>query len=245
MTTDESQRLERLRARVERLRLVLAAFAVVAAGALVAAFRPAGDVASAGEDVLRARGLVIEDARGRPRILIGAPLPEVEGRTRDDSASGLLVMDASGTDRVAVGYPTNPRLRTGNGTGRRTSPSAGIAVNDSLGRERGGFGVLDDGRVNLGLDFPTHEGVSLGIVPDWGVAGLMVWGGDEGNPQRVYLGANFDSAGMGPGGLYLNGRNGQKWLRLDRDGGTARMEVDDPTTGETLLDVIDHVRRER
>lgn len=241
MTADESERIERLRRRLDRQRLLLAALAVVAGLAVFAAFRPGGGPA-AEDEVLRVRGLVVEDARGQPRILLGAPYPEVEGRARDDSAAGMLVMDASGTDRVAVGYPRNPRLKTGKGWGRRMAPGAGLVFNDSLGLERGGIGVMDDGRVTLGLDFTTHEGVSLGIVPDWGAAGLTVWGANEGDPQRVYLGANFDSTGVGPGGLYLNAREGGKWLRLHREGGTARMEVVDPETRETELDVIERAR---
>lgn len=102
---------------------------------------------------------------------------------------------------------------------------------------------MDNGRVNPGLDFPEREGMSLGIIPDWGAAGLMVWGTDAGNPQRVSPGASFDSTGIGPGGLHLKDRTGGKWLRLHREDGTARLELLEPESGEVTLDVIERVRR--
>jgi hypothetical protein len=44
--------------------------------------RPA--TAQAADGVLRIRGLVIEDASGRERILIGAPIPAAANRVRTD-----------------------------------------------------------------------------------------------------------------------------------------------------------------
>ena len=51
--------------------------------ALVVLFVRSG---TATEDVIRARGLIIEDAAGRERILIGAPVPEAANRVRTDEA---------------------------------------------------------------------------------------------------------------------------------------------------------------
>ena len=38
------------------------------------------------DGVLRVRGLIVEDAAGRERILIGAPVPEAANRVRTDEA---------------------------------------------------------------------------------------------------------------------------------------------------------------
>lgn len=38
------------------------------------------------EDVLRARGLIIEDDQGKERILIGSPIPRAKNRVRTDLA---------------------------------------------------------------------------------------------------------------------------------------------------------------
>ena len=61
----------------------LQGYAVLASIALVVLFVRNG---SAEEDVLRARGLIIEDAAGRERILLGAPIPEAINRVRTDTA---------------------------------------------------------------------------------------------------------------------------------------------------------------
>ena len=85
---------------------------------------------AAEEDVLRARGLIIEDAAGRERILIGAPIPEAVNRVRTDEArvrevwapgfpdpdaymgyyqdyshetNGMLILSEDGFDRLAEG----------------------------------------------------------------------------------------------------------------------------------------------
>ena len=50
--------------------------------------------------VLRLRGLVIEDDQGRPRMLLGAPTPQVTGRKRREGVDGIVLL---GPDRVAVG----------------------------------------------------------------------------------------------------------------------------------------------
>lgn len=55
--------------------------------------------------VLRIRGLVIEDASGHDRILIGAPVPGVNGRKRQDDTVGVIVLGENGNDRVVLGAP--------------------------------------------------------------------------------------------------------------------------------------------
>jgi hypothetical protein len=59
--------------------------------------------ASEKEDILRVRGLVVEDQSGHERLRLGAPLPDpiVHGvrRKRSGAVSGLLISDSNGNER--------------------------------------------------------------------------------------------------------------------------------------------------
>src|SRR5262245_36911017 len=127
--------LDELRRDVRRLKLYAAgtSLALVALG--LSSFRSSED------EVLRARGLVIVDAEGRDRILVGTPVPASKGRIRTDferakatwgeryggemewfrkvknETNGILILDESGQDRIAIGDPTpdpasGPRIAT-------------------------------------------------------------------------------------------------------------------------------------
>lgn len=188
----------------------LQGYAVLASVALVVLFVRSG---AATEDVLRARGLIIEDEAGRERILLGAPIPEAANRVRTDTARlrelwgpqhpdideymdsyqdynhgayGLVILNEDGFDRLILGEETpDPHL------GKRLAPSTGLVVHDRRGFERGGLGVLsreDSDFVVLGLDSSRGEAVSL-IAYDEGMVG-------------VYLneGGDFMFLGKGPQG---------------------------------------------
>jgi hypothetical protein len=117
--------------------------------------------------ILRSKGLIVEDANGRERILIGAPVPVVSGRKRQDSTVGLLVLGESGADRIAIGAPF-PDPQSQGKTFDRIGRGAGLVFDDANGDERGGFGVMDnDGRATFGLDYPhgTGEAITLGVLP--------------------------------------------------------------------------------
>lgn len=155
-------------------------------------------------DVLRVRGIVIEDAEGRERILIGAPIPEVAHRIRTDfekaeaawgerfpdmewyrkldhDTVGMLVLDENGHDRIAIGDPTpDPNV------GRRIAPSVGIAINDAEGFERSGWGHFPElGRVGFGLDRQDGEGLNLFILED-GTSGVLIR--DKDGEHHTFLG---------------------------------------------------------
>lgn len=201
---DEQLRI--VRREVARLRRMMAAMAMALALILLAAaaFRPSQD------EIITARGIVITDSLGRDRILIGAPIPSVEGRVRTDpervrehwagrypdpdqymgyyanyrhDTNGMLVLDGNGFDRLVVGDPVpDPNI------GRRIAPSTGLVVNDRKGFERTGYGVLDLGeryRVVLGLDGEQGEGVVL-YLDDAGRRGMAVIDGEH----SARLGAN-------------------------------------------------------
>lgn len=191
-----SDELARLRRDV---RLLKAYALALTAAALVGGLAAFGRAAPT-DQVLRARGLVIVDAAGRERILIGAPVPAARNRLRTDTArvrrevapqfggvpadaylryyrdyrhavNGILVLDERGVDRLAFGDSVpDPNI------GRRIGPSTGLVLNDARGFERTGYGVLTvegKDRVVLGLDAKGDEAVVLS-VNDSGPAGLSV-----------------------------------------------------------------------
>lgn len=135
-------------------------------------------------DIIRAKGIIIEDENGKDRILIGAPIPSSKNRVRTDtslvrkyfaneiypkdpnkymewykkyrhSAFGMVVMNEKGIDVMQLG----DQLSDPN-AGRRIFLPTGILLNNQKGMEMGGFGThtFDDGRsgVALGLDDPGN-----------------------------------------------------------------------------------------
>lgn len=143
-------------------------------------------------EIIRAKGIIIEDSAGKDRILIGAPIPFSEDRVRTDtslvrkywagtyknadefmqwyksyyhSAIGMVVMNEKGFDRVLMG----DKLADPN-TGKRMFESAGIVWNDRAGWERGGSGVntTADGKARsvIGVDNTNGEAVHLVALED-------------------------------------------------------------------------------
>ena len=182
----------------------LQAYAALLTIALVVLFLRSGTTT---DDVLRVRGLIIEDEAGRERILIGAPIPEAANRVRTDearvrevwasryedgeaymgyyqdydhAANGIVILSEDGFDRVALGDPVpDPNI------GRRIGPATGLIINDLQGFERTGYGFIDqdDGwHVGLGLDSDRGEGLTLALDND----GMVVMVGDGEN--RILLG---------------------------------------------------------
>ena len=150
-------RLDRLERKAKRYRLGAIAGALaltLSAGATLADSAGAQEAAA---DVLRLKGLIIEDSAGRPRIVMGAPAPQVAGRDRQDALTGIVYLDENGADRLTFGAYPDPMLESG--TVARRVPGAGILIHDREGVERGGYGVLDDGMAALTVDWPkTGEG---------------------------------------------------------------------------------------
>ncbi len=163
------------------------------------------------ETVIRARGIVIVDDKGRERILIGAPIPEARSRVRTDlkrveqiwatrfadpkaymgfyatyrhSMHGMLVLDENGFDRLAIGDSTpDPN------TGKRIGAGPSIDITDANGFERSGWGMLTVGgkdRVTFGIDNRDGEAITL-TAQDGGKTGLSVNGTDR---RSIFLGVS-------------------------------------------------------
>ena len=192
------QRLERMEKKYQRLKWAVSSGALMVllglAGYGFTKERPA--------DIIRARGIIIEDERGRDRILIGAPVPASRNRVRTDTAlvrkhwggnfgknadqymkwyrdyyhgaDGIVIMNEEGFDRVLVG----DKLADPN-TGKRMFTSSGVLWNDAHGWEKGGAGVntTDDGqsRSVVGVDDSNGEAVHIVALED-GTRGLMIGG---------------------------------------------------------------------
>ena len=108
---DESKAIERRLARVERTNSILAGLVstmvVFACSAVLAAFSQTGPSA----EPLRARGLIIEDATGQPRILLGAPIPD--RNAGGNPRAGMIINDAAGVERFGLGLQQSGRLVIG------------------------------------------------------------------------------------------------------------------------------------
>jgi hypothetical protein len=153
--------------------------------------------------IIRAKGIVIEDAQGKDRILIGAPIPASTHRVRTDTTlvrkhwasrfgdeandymawykdythttDGMVIMNEDGFDRVVIGDKvTDPNI------GKRMFEMAGVVWNNREGWELGGAGVNTsrDGKIArsiIGLDNEEGEAVHLVALED-GTKGMIIGG---------------------------------------------------------------------
>jgi hypothetical protein len=169
--SDQDIRLARMEKQLRLFQIILVIGGAVLAATIYVALD--AQVRSHGSrEILRVRGIIVEDETGHDRILIGAPVPKSRERKRQDSAVGLVLLSENGIDRAAFGAPAPDPQSEGN-IRRRIGAGAGLFLNDQAGNERGGFAVLDnDSRVVLGLDYPegVAEALTLAVIPDEGAS---------------------------------------------------------------------------
>lgn len=129
--------------------------------------------------VLHLRGLVIEDAQGRARILLGAPFPTVHDRRRQDATTtAMLFLDEKGRDRFSIGEKMPAQL---NGKVspqfHRIGAGYGLTIYDSAGNERGGMGFISNGsrvsRAVIALDRPGQDAWGAMVDDKTGFAGTV------------------------------------------------------------------------
>ena len=156
-------------------------------------------------DIIRVKGIIIEDESGRERILIGSPIPYSKDRVRTDTAlvrkywaskfknpnqymewyskykntaDGIVFMNEKGFDVVQVG----DNLSDAN-VGKRLFKASGITWNSQTGWERGGAGVntTEDwkSRPTIGLDDDSGEALHMICLED-GSKGIII-GGENGS----------------------------------------------------------------
>lgn len=208
--SDSAAATAALRREIRRLKVIcfLSMFSMIC---FVLSFRTVQ--AQSDNRILRVRGIIIEDAAGHERILIGAPIPAAQNRVRTDEArvrevwakrlipgnpdrymnfyktykhdtNGILILDEQGFDRLALGDQTpDPNI------GKRNAPSTGMVINDEQGFERAGFGlhnVNGQHRVVLGMDSNEgREALSLAVRDEGGI-GITI--NDRQQQQSLYAG---------------------------------------------------------
>lgn len=156
--------------------------------------------------IIRVKGIIVEDEKGRDRILIGSPIPFSDDRVRTDTAlvkkywasklfpknpskfmefyknyyhatDGIVIMNENGFDRVLLG----DKLADAN-TGKRNFEAAGISWNDRNGFELGGAGVntTKEGKARgvIGLDDSDGEALHIVTLED-GTKAIII-GGENG-----------------------------------------------------------------
>ena len=141
---DVHEQLERLERRLRNAQIKITALAVFAAASVAAGCVSIATAESPllRDGILRARGIVITDARGVERIHIGAPVPDApgEGGPRVAESTGMLIHDENGRERWGVGLLSNGVLSMG------FDAAPGAAAGSGANRERLHLGVTPDGR---------------------------------------------------------------------------------------------------
>ncbi|KRE88629.1 hypothetical protein ASG87_08595 [Frateuria sp. Soil773] len=207
----------RLQREVGRLRLlvIVALLAVIALAALPLLRKP--DIPAKPDPVLRAQGLVITDAQGHDRILIGAPVPASNDRTRKDSASdGIVFLGKTGADRLAVGQLPTLHINGKTYKRRGDDDNYGMTLYDTKGSERGGLASMGTGRVGLALDraTPPYEAIGLMIDDSENFAGMYInYGDPKARDSAIELGTGTDKVSIA-----LKDKDGHPRARLGLDG---------------------------
>lgn len=191
----EKEKLSKIEIRFKILSYLFVVFVIVTSSLFIVMFKERGNL-----DIVRAKGLIIEDEKGRDRILIGAPIPFSKDRVRLDSAKvrkwwasefegqekeymewyknykhsavGMVVMNDKGFDRVLIGDSlADPNI------GNRSFELSGMIWNDAQGWERGGLGVNTTksglSRSVIGVDAMSGEAAHLVAMED-GTKGLII-----------------------------------------------------------------------
>jgi len=181
MVNDLEQWMHSASRQISTLRFICIGQFIVIIAVTASLWLPNSVQANPRSDVLRVRGLVIEDAQGKPRILLGAPFPSVAGRKRQEEGSAaMLFLSQDGTDRLLVGegigaqiagkvYPREKRAVIGS--------AYGVTIMDGDGNERGGFGFTalpsGGGRAVVSLDRPVGDAWGAVVDDKTGWAGMV------------------------------------------------------------------------
>ncbi|WEN16206.1 hypothetical protein PY254_05935 [Rhodanobacter sp. AS-Z3] len=206
----------RLQREVSRLRVlvIIALLAVIALAAMSLLRKP--DAPAKSDSILRAQGLVITDAQGHDRILIGAPAPASKERTRkDDASDGIIFLGKTGADRLALGQL--PALHIDGKTYKRRGDgdNYGMTLYDTKGSERGGMAFMGQGRVGIALDraTPPYEAIGLMVDDKENFAGMYInYGDPKARDAGIELGTDANSVHV-----QINGTDGLTRAKLDVD----------------------------
>jgi hypothetical protein len=169
-------------------------------------------------DVIRTRGVVIVDAEGRDRILIGAPVPvSVDRKRKNAETPGAVFLGADGADRLILGEAPGPMIN-GNAS-KRIAAAVGLTFHDPKGNERGGIGFLGNGRAAVVLDRASGDAVGMMVDDATDFAGMLIaypppaeqWAFKLGTTGRETAFEVYDSQGAIRSELKLNGGEAPAW----------------------------------
>ena len=108
---DKNDPMEKRLAQLERTNRILVGVISTTFLLVCSAVAAAFSQSAPAQESLRTRSLIIEDAAGRPRIVMGAPIPDRQavGNPR----AGLIINDAAGIERFGLGLQDSGRLVMG------------------------------------------------------------------------------------------------------------------------------------
>lgn len=222
--------MEILKRRVRQLQLMCSACLLLLLVVGVCGFATVhANGADKHDSVLRVKGLVIEDDQGRPRILLGAPTPDVPGRKRTEPVDGFVLLGPNGADRFVVSYPGyEPQVMGKVGKRMYDAPSAGLMINDVDGNERIGLGTSDDGtRSVLGMDYSDRDAVGLLVSPSY--SGLAMFARSGPRNDQITMGITKD----GTATAKLADSDGEEGIIADvKKGAPFKLQVRNPKTSE-------------
>ena len=121
------------------------------------------------QDVVRAKQIIVEDAKGRARVVIAAPIPdEIVGFKRRQPTCGIVIMNERGEEQFGLG--TNPDGSITMGMDTRKG------VGDDRNTERINFSVNKNGNPQIRmLDNHTRVTTSLWSTEEGGQISFYDW----------------------------------------------------------------------
>lgn len=131
------------------------------------------------DGILRTKGIIITDAQGLDRILIGAPALATNATTEKYGRTNSIVfLNKTGGYHLALGQTPAPVVN-GKAVGARigNGDDYGVTLYDTHGNERGGMGFIGGaGRAVIALDrsWPAADAIGLMVDDKSGFAGLGV-----------------------------------------------------------------------
>lgn len=100
-------------------------------------------------------------------VLLLAGWQSVETPQENLKVRSLSIVDSSGVVRLILGAPLPNPIVDGKVKERRGA-ATGMIFNDAAGNERGGFGMIDDGSMNICFDDAKNERNCLFFMPKFG-----------------------------------------------------------------------------
>lgn len=137
------------------------------------------------DGILRTQGIVVSDAQGHDRILIGAPaIATVKSTSEYGHTNSIVFLNQNGAYHLALGQTPAPvvngKALVHNGKALKrigNDDYYGVTLYDTHGSERGGMGFIGGAnRAVVALDRPWPSADAIGLIVDdkSGFAGMLV-----------------------------------------------------------------------